>query len=767
MSAVPEPAVLPPGAVQIYDHFLPALADGTYEVRVTQTVSAPGAEPLERTDTFAVRGVRWVLDPAEVHARYPAPQASGQFARLLPNLVLTQRALPWERRLRGTPDGSPWMALLVLDPGELLGEPGDAGLYARTGTVAQLLENGPAVRAPDVGATIPEGESGGPCRWIEVSAAAFRAATPRLDELRWLAHCRQVSTADKPALALRDEGWFSVVVAGRLPAAPGPGAQAATSIVHLVSLEGVEELLVEGAAFPRAPDGSEKAVRMASLHSWSFQTVDEPGSSFHALGAALARPGEADPGALMLRRAVPTPPPDDARPAARAAEARLREGYAALDYQARTGDRAFAWYRGPLAPVVPTRLERDAPFACASAATVWDATTGTFDHSLSAAWELGRALALADGDFALRMLSLHRRAHALADALLARAQSSLGPAPAAGVPGLPPAGAGVARLLAAVGSGTGGATAPVVAAGPPDTADRPGPAQALRLLLAREDVHQAIRADAGPALEAVARWLGRLCLLEGVPFPHLVPDPAVLPPESLRFFYLDRNWIEAAVDGALSVGAHTGRDRMVSDALYADVRDAAFRAATAVRAAANGAPLAADSTPAAVPSGAGAPGLPPSCAGLLLRSALVSGWPGLSVRGLAGGEPLPVLRMERLSGSVLLCLWAGVPDRVELAEPHEGLRFGLDDDGKVRLRSVTPPVGKPLGGSLDVRGTPGMLRAGGRTLDLRPATRTGLLGALTAALGRTASAAPPLSPSELAVQMLHAPGCLSFPLPPR
>lgn len=754
MSAALDDAVLPLGDMQIHDDFVPPLTDGTYQVRVAQTVSAApaGEPPLERTESFTVRGARWVLDPAEVHAQYPPPRASGQFDRILPHVVFTQRALPWERRLSGAPERSPWMALLVLDPGDLRGEPGAAGLYARAGTVAQLLEDDPDVRAPAVRGTTDE-EQGTPCRWIELTAAAFRVVMPRLAELRWLAHCRRVNTADKPGLSLRDEGWFAVAVAGRFPAAPAPGAGSAPAIVHLVSLEGVEELLVEDAAFPPAAGGGEKAVRMVSLLSWSFETVGEPGSSFHALAGGLARPGEADPGALMLRRAVAAPVQDGARPAAAsAAEGRLREGYAALEYRARTGDVAFAWYRGPLAPVVPARLERDAPFASASAAVVWDGTTATFDHSLSAAWSLGRALALTDADFALRMLSLHRRAHALADRLLAPAQRSVPPAPGAVEDR-------AARLLAAIVPDTGGTG--VEAAGAPVAADRPPPAQVVREILARDDVRQAIREHAGPDLDAVARWLGRLCLLEGVPFPHLVPDPAVLPPESLRFFYLDRNWIEAAVDGALSVGANTGRDRMVTDALYADVRDAALRAAAAGRTA----PLPADAPSSDAPPGAAPAAFPPVCAGLLLRSALVSGWPGLSVRGLHGGEPLPVLRMERLSGSVLLCLWAGVPDRVELAEPQEALRFGVGGDGTVQPRSVVDPVGRQLPRPPIMLEAPEMLRPG-RALNLRPATGTGLLAALASALERTnpapSFADPRLSPSELAVQMLHAPARLSF-----
>jgi hypothetical protein len=756
--SVSEPVPLSLGDLQVYDHFVPPLVDGVYAVRVEQTVSAdPGGAVLARTQSFTVRGTRWMLDPAEVHARFPAPHASGTFGEILPNLVFSQRALPWERRLHDAEPGTPWMALLVLHPGELHGEPGEAGLYTRAGTVAQLLE-GDGVRLPAV-TNVTEGERAQECRWIEVPAPVFREVMPRLGELRWLAHCRQVNTADKPALGMRDEGWFSVVVASRLPEVPAAGAQSLPAIVHLVSLEGIEALLRDDAGF-RAADGSEKPVRMVSLHSWSFQTLAEPGPSFHALARALARPGEAGREGLMLRRAVPPARADDARPAAvRAAEERLRQGFSALDYQARTGDRAFAWYRGPLAPVLTQRLRKEAPFPSASAAMVWDAATATFDHSLSAAWSVGRALALGDADFALRMLGVHARAHRLADRLLARVESSALPTPARIGELLEgdPFRARVARMLdGGVSDRMGDAASAPAAPAAQTSADAgalptPAPAESLQAFLAREDVRRAIREDAGADLEAVGRWLGRLCLLEGVPFSHLVPDPALLPPESLRFFYLDAGWMEAAMDGALSVGAHTGRDRMVADTLYGPIRDTALRAAAAVRAM----PVPADGTLPAP--------LPEACGGILLRSALVSGWPGLSVRGTRGGEPLPVLRMERLSGSVLLCLWAGVPDRVELAEPQEGLRYGVSGAGEVHLRSVQAPVGRPLDRSLAVLGPTGMLR-GRRVLNLRPADGTGLLAALAQLLGRTDAgyADPRLSPSELAVQMVQSPARLTF-----
>src|ERR1700738_2067168 len=49
-------------------------------------------------------------------------------------------------------------------------------------------------------------------------------------------------------------------------------------------------------------------------------------------------------------------------------------------------------------------------------------------------------------------------------------------------------------------------------------------------------------------------FLAHLRLLVGVPFEYLIPDPRLLPDESIRFFYLDRSWTDRLVDGAIAVG---------------------------------------------------------------------------------------------------------------------------------------------------------------------------------------------------------------------
>ncbi len=186
-------------------------------------------------------------------------------------------------------------------------------------------------------------------------------------------------------------------------------------------------------------------------------------------------------------------------------------------------------------------------------------------------------------------------------------------------------------------------------------------------LHAIELVRKAIRrppTDDDGLPDAVVDWLARLRLLSNVPFAYLVPDHRLLPTESIRFFYLNRNWTDAAVDGALSVGAVTSKDRAQLQGLHATLRSALDRHERRVWAKDAGA--APTDGPAEVVTG------------FLLRSRAVSGWPGLHVRASHDGRQLQLLRMERLAPAVLLVLLDGIPDRVVIEEPRAGVQFGVD-----------------------------------------------------------------------------------------
>jgi hypothetical protein len=177
--------------------------------------------------------------------------------------------------------------------------------------------------------------------------------------------------------------------------------------------------------------------------------------------------------------------------------------------------------------------------------------------------------------------------------------------------------------------------------------------------------------------DAVRAWLARIRLLEGVPFAHLVPDAELLPPESIRFFYLDREWTDALVQGALAVGTVTTLDREHLRRLHRRLRDEIDGAERTVRL-----------TGADRPH----PGRPAeTVTGFLLRSRAVSGWPALHVRAyraeigaddapVADNDPrrLRLLRLERLAPAVLLCLFDGVPEVVHVEEPRQGIQFGVD-----------------------------------------------------------------------------------------
>jgi hypothetical protein len=176
-------------------------------------------------------------------------------------------------------------------------------------------------------------------------------------------------------------------------------------------------------------------------------------------------------------------------------------------------------------------------------------------------------------------------------------------------------------------------------------------------------------------------WLARLRLLQGVPFAYLVPDVELLPRESIRFFYLDRNWTDALVQGALSVGTVNASDRAELAALYGRVRDEVDEEERRVR------------LPGAEAVQRGPAG---TVSGFVIRSRAVSGWPGLHVRaydrelGVADDAVIPesdprrlkILRMERLAPAVMLVLFDGVPAVVHIEEPRQGIQFG------VRLESV-------------------------------------------------------------------------------
>lgn len=253
---------------------------------------------------------------------------------------------------------------------------------------------------------------------------------------------------------------------------------------------------------------------------------------------------------------------------------------------------------------------------------------------------------------------------------------------------------------------------------------------------------------------AIVTWCAHAMLLYGVPFEYLVPHPAMLPQESFRFFRIDQNWLLRLVEGAVSVGVGSSRDAIAILSQVDAVVSAAADEAVAVRAR-----LRSKAAPAQDPI----PTL--DWSGFLLRSKVVSGWVGIEVAAYdANGNPLTLLRIDRLSPTVLFCLIRGVPARIDLMEPPETLHFGVlhqDSGYNVVLRglgygghdpgvqfqpAVTASV--PLAGGA----SPGVIDVSGAATNLKNA------------LAAQNALAPQgtFTSCEFAIQMVRAAGLQSF-----
>jgi hypothetical protein len=226
----------------------------------------------------------------------------------------------------------------------------------------------------------------------------------------------------------------------------------------------------------------------------------------------------------------------------------------------------------------------------------------------------------------------------------------------------------------------------------------------------------------------ILRAMARLRLLEGVPFTYLVPDADLTPPETIRFFYLDRNATDALVQGALSVGTVNAVDRVQLAQLYPIVREEVDEAERLVRMK--------DSDAPAVDAQGRPIGIAGPITGFVLRSRLVSGWPAMHVRAYStdtrpddktipdmdtSPDRVRLLRMERLAPAVLFVLFDGVPAVVHIEEPRSGIQFGvrLDstaDPGQqtavVTVRDVLHPNNGPLKVGTNPRTVPVPFRAG-------------------------------------------------------
>lgn len=186
-----------------------------------------------------------------------------------------------------------------------------------------------------------------------------------------------------------------------------------------------------------------------------------------------------------------------------------------------------------------------------------------------------------------------------------------------------------------------------------------------------------------PALpEVVKRFLARSVLLYGIPFSYIVPDARMLPPESIRFFYIDPGWLMTMAQGATSVGRTNAKDSTLDTYLRYEALNDALTDAASVRESG-----AASNEPKAVKADW-------PLTGFLIHSEVVAGWQGVEMHAMdVSGAELAPLRIDRLAPGIMLCIFNGKVETLTVKQPPEGMHFGLspDVDGgyrRLKLRNL-------------------------------------------------------------------------------
>jgi hypothetical protein len=274
------------------------------------------------------------------------------------------------------------------------------------------------------------------------------------------------------------------------------------------------------------------------------------------------------------------------------AERFVAQGYVPIKHQTRQGNHIVSWYRSPLMPGPIPASKLALPVRTSDELLRYLSDVGMFDTTYAAAWEVGRMLTLRSKKVSVSLFNW-KRAHAQQ---LRQAESAISHLPFA-----------------------------------PDHSIAPDfPAE-------------------------VSQWFEELLSLTHVPFHYLVPREEMLPNNSLRFFYLDVNWLECLLDGAFSIGRVSSADVRQDD----QARKAGH-----------------------VPNAL-------TYSGFVLRSPAVSGWPHLGVEAytkavsvdageLPGDTQAKCLRFDRVGEDLLLCLFEGEIKTIDIHEHPDTVHFDVD-----------------------------------------------------------------------------------------
>ncbi|WP_423226710.1 hypothetical protein [Candidatus Amarolinea aalborgensis] len=618
--------------IRFEGYHLPGLQAGVEKLQLTLDLTLPATDhpdPFVSPElTVLISGPRFIFSPAEIYAIFPPRDSFGEWDNVLPHVELTPSTLPWQRASGANDKTMPWLALILLqddewtDPSKVVAEKmAWEDLRKEVGLAEEATDH-----PPEKGQRFP------PVQALRIEQSFLQQIMPTADDLRWLTHVRVGHDSDGQDVER------AIVVCNRMP------RQGARAAAHLISLE--QRLASDGSfKFSAASDGK---VLLLSIHSWEFTCpadeefkvsdkalgrLDEPlkgqaAQQFpageardmlyrgrEAFVAALEGKGfskEADKDALVNACHIQSetfkglmdaldcgwlhaPPREQTH-------ALFALGGVPVAHGLRQGGKMASWYHGPLIADknldagIETALIQTLPVRHADQLLLYNETTRMLDASYAAAWELGRLLAISEPRVS-QQIAQWKTSHA--------------------------------REAGLVEQNLWFSHIPFTDS---------------------QFVHRAGGLIEGK-LQAYFSNLGRLL---GVPFQYLVPHESLLPDESLRFFYVDRLWVECLLDGAFSIGRTTRFDLARERGAQGQIRFPHQQER-------------------------------PAMSGVILRSDLVSGWPSLMVEGYASSDPsessrIELLRYERLGQNVAIAIFGGELKAFRLHLPPESLHCGFSRD---------------------------------------------------------------------------------------
>ena len=666
------------GRIQLAESCLPPVKPGNITLSAVQKLSGDGKlnEAVLQEEHFVftceARGLN--IEEDDIYSVYPPKGSFGRFETVLPHMVLRRKTLPWERKMQ--PEGIPWLALLLFSEDE------NARLDSRD--VADAFQPGKEIYCP---VTEKEGYGKGQsCLTLDVAADLFCAVCPDIHDLPLLTHVRCVNRDNKATEDHFQEEWLSVVTCNRLPCS-NTKEEGLRNMVCLVSLEDFGTFLTNKELRREIASGSTwKKVRIPVLASYSFYSKKEDynfAKYFHALTADAFR--------MPTDGAVATLP-------------LLQRGFTAHNHMLRDGGRTVSFYHGPFLPWdAPCPEPKYEIFA--DARLIYQPEIGMFDASLSAAANLGRMLALQNEAFAAELLRFRKSNKQKAEEANYR-KTVLGEVYGGAwkqggknentsqsldhfVSGL---------LMELLEKQRTGKTGTVRGVPREERTDTRSFCQTKNALLREGGYYGFLQEDAEIPKE-ITDFLAELSLLYSVPFCYLAPDEKMLPEDSIRFFRVDFNWLYALLDGAMSLGRNFQEDyeqdtvliKQLISRIYEGrcrIRPALLRKSDALQKEHMHRCLTkADSEEAGQKN-----------TGFLLRSDLVRGFRGLEFAAYekkGDAEPLPCLRLEALGPDILLGIYAGECNYLEIRQPPEGMHFGMEKkDSGYQKRLRDPDTGE-------------------------------------------------------------------------